>query len=623
MRRLLIANRGEIACRIMRTARRMGIATVAVYSDADAEALHVRTADAAVHLGPAEAAQSYLSIEKVIAAARSAGADAIHPGYGFLSENADFARACAAAGITFVGPPASAIGAMGGKREAKAHVAKLGVPSLPWVTAKEDKDLIAEAAKIGFPLMIKASAGGGGRGLRRVGDVAQLTTELPRARSESLRAFGDDTIILERALDDARHVEIQIMADTHGTVLHLGERDCSLQRRHQKVIEESPAVDADLRAAMGVAAVTAAKSIGYVGAGTVEFLLASDRQFYFLEMNTRLQVEHPVTEMVTGLDLVELQLRVAMGEPLPIAQDDVHFNGHAVEARLYAEDDNFVPQVGPILKWRPPADVRVDHGLREGFVVTSDYDAMLAKLIVHAPTRTEALQRMTAALEQLLIHGVVTNRDFLIRLLHEESVRAGTATTKSIDAMLARGSDTTPSSRLIAVIGALLAGRPAIGFRVHGSATDVIRFELGGNAYVATVTGSRVNDTHSVVIADELAIVDGIEERLIVTRDGDCLYLTFGTATVVAKRLPLTEPKRAKVAAASRIVAPMNGKVISVAVRDGDRVAANALLLVLEAMKMQLEIRAPQASIVRAVRASAGAQVAPKAVLVELEPQES
>ena len=621
MRRLLIANRGEIACRIIRTAKQMGLHTIAVYSDADAGALHTQLADESTHLGSLPG--GYLSIERVIEAAEATGADAIHPGYGFLSENADFARACEESNLVFIGPPASAIEVMGGKVAAKTAVAKLGVPVLPWTTAASMDELVASAGSVGFPMMIKASAGGGGRGMRRVDSPEALERELPRVKSEAERSFGDGAIMLERALDGARHVEIQIFADAFGNVVHLGERDCSLQRRHQKVVEEAPGLDEALREAMGAAAVTAAKGIGYVGAGTVEFLLAG-RDFYFLEMNTRLQVEHPVTEELTGLDLVALQLAVAAGEPLPFEQGDVAFSGHAIEARLYAEDASFVPQIGRITRWIPPAGVRVDHGIAEGQLVTTDYDAMLAKIIAHAPTRPQALAKLQNALAELVVHGVTTNRDFLYALLQQEVVRNAQATTRTLDQLVVP--KLAPTDEFKAVAAALIAGRPAVGFRVLGRAVDRVRFTVADEVVETKVIGNRVflgDQEMTVDVLTGKVRVNGREHRLFVTRDADRFDLTFDYETHAVTQLPLIASKQTKGAARREVVAPMSGKVVSVGAKPGDRVAAGALLFVLEAMKMQHEVRAPQASVVRTVRASEGGQVAARSVLASLEPEEA
>ena len=447
--KILIANRGEIACRIVRTAKALGYRTVAVFSDADAGALHVRQADEAVRIGAPPARDSYLNVTALLAAAKLAGADAVHPGYGFLSENAAFAEACAGAGLIFIGPPAAAIHVMGNKSRAKKLMAAAGIPCVPGYGGADQSDatMLAEGQRIGFPLMVKAAAGGGGRGMRFVASPDELADALTRARWEAASTFGFDELILERAITEARHIEFQIFADRLGNVIHLGERDCSVQRRHQKVIEEtpSPAVSADLRTTMGEAAVAAARAIDYVGAGTVEFLLDRSGKFYFLEMNTRLQVEHPVTEAVTGLDLVAWQLRVAAGEKLPLEQHQVRPDGHAIEARLYAEDphSNFLPQSGTLIAWRPASGegVRIDHGLTSGAGVGPFYDPMLAKVIAHGASREEVRRRLIAALEDTVALGLVTNRSFLIAVLRHPAFAAGEATTDFINRYFAAGSD--------------------------------------------------------------------------------------------------------------------------------------------------------------------------------------
>ena len=437
---LLVANRGEIACRIIRTARRLGVRTIAVHSSADRGALHTRLADEAVEIGPAEARQSYLSVERILQAARETNAAAIHPGYGFLSENAEFARACHAAGVVFVGPPSDAIVRMGSKSEARQLMAAAGVPVLPGYDGDDQSDgvLEAEARRLGFPLLVKPTAGGGGKGMRIVRAASELGEALAGARREALKAFGDPRLLLERFVEKGRHVEIQVFADSHGEAVHLFERDCSLQRRHQKVIEEAPApgLDASTREAMGSAAVAAAKAVGYVGAGTVEFLY-DGREFYFLEMNTRLQVEHPVTEAVTGLDLVHLQLTVAAGAPIGLSQDAVCQRGHAFECRVYAEDPaaGFLPQAGRLLLYREPdgPGVRLDAGVVEGSEVTVHYDPLLAKVIVHAPTREAARARAITALRQFPVLGVRTNVPFLVRLLQHPAVQDGRIDTGFIE----------------------------------------------------------------------------------------------------------------------------------------------------------------------------------------------
>jgi len=535
---LLIANRGEIALRILRTARRMGLRTIAVYSDADRDAPHVRAADEAVRIGGPAPRDSYLDIGAIL----RAGGEAVHPGYGFLSENADFAEAVLKAGRTWVGPPPAAIRAMGDKANAKAIAARAGVPVLPTY----DKDPA-------FPVMIKALAGGGGRGMRLVRSKAELAAALKSARSEAGHAFGDERVLLEKALLRPRHVEIQVFADGRGNCVHLGERDCSVQRRHQKLIEEtpSPAVDAKLRAQMGKAAIAAAKAVGYVGAGTVEFLLEEGR-FWFMEMNTRLQVEHPVTERVTGLDLVEWQLRVAAGEPLPARQQDIGFSGHAIEARLCAEDParDLLPQAGTLTQWQPSSRVRVDHALAPGIQITPFYDSLVAKLIAHAPTRDEARAQLAAALEETVATGVPTNKDFLAAVLRDRRFANGEATTDFLSHFDPEAGDFGEWS---------------------GWSNNPAHHSLGSE---------RFFERHA-------------------SRD----------------------PLRRRGAGDGRLLAPMNGRVVSVNAKAGDTIPANKVLVVLEAMKMEHVLEFPFAVKVKTVHVAAGAQVAPGKLLVEFEPE--
>ncbi|MCF5186941.1 acetyl-CoA carboxylase biotin carboxylase subunit, partial [Pseudomonas simiae] len=433
--KILIANRGEIACRIQRTAQALGYRTVAVYSDADAQALHVQMADEAVHIGPAPVQQSYLNIDAILNAARVTSADAIHPGYGFLSENPDFARACQQAGLTFIGPSPEAIELMGSKRLSKLAMLDAGVPCIAGYqgSAQDDSTLQREADAIGYPLMIKASAGGGGRGMRLVQHPEELLDNLHTARSEAKNAFGSGELILEQALIDPRHVEIQLFGDSHGHLIYLGERDCSIQRRHQKIIEEAPCpvMTPELRQAMGEAALNAGRAVNYVGAGTVEFLLDRNGRFYFLEMNTRLQVEHPVTELITGLDLVDWQLQIAAGQPLPLTQPDVSLNGHAMEVRLYAEDpaQGFLPQTGEVLRWDPAAGVRIDHGVTEGQRISPFYDPMLGKIIAYGATREEARRKLLRAVEDTVLLGVTTNQPLLVDLLKHPDFVGGDFST--------------------------------------------------------------------------------------------------------------------------------------------------------------------------------------------------
>ncbi|MEE4661044.1 MAG: acetyl-CoA carboxylase biotin carboxylase subunit, partial [Halieaceae bacterium] len=522
---VLVANRGEIACRIIESARREGYRTVAVFSDADAEARHVQLADTAVHIGPAAAADSYLNAARLLEAAALAGADAIHPGYGFLSENAAFARACREAGLVFIGPSAEAIEAMGNKAESKRRMLAAGVPCVPGYQSPEQGDevLLAAAADIGFPIMVKAAAGGGGRGMRWVACAEALPAALAAARSEAAAAFGSDELILEKAVVDARHVEIQVFGDSHGNLIHLGERDCSVQRRHQKVIEECPCpvMTATLREAMGQAAVDAALSIGYEGAGTVEFLLGADGAFYFLEMNTRLQVEHPVTEMVTGLDLVALQLAVARGEPLPLNQRDVSLTGHAIEVRLYAEDpsNDFLPAAGRALRWEPPVGegVRADHGLLPGQAISPFYDPMVAKIIAWGANRAEALRRLRRALDNTLLLGVETNLGFLQAALAQPMFVAGAATTGFIEQAFPGGYVTDPPTEEDCVIAACLQHREAV------RAAETLRHS--GAARLQGFTG------HRQIAGDYRYRVGDREISLAVSQTGvSCYQVTDGGA---------------------------------------------------------------------------------------------
>ena len=634
IRTLLIANRGEIARRIIRTARRMGIVTVAVYSDADAHAPHVREADRAVRIGGAAATDSYLNAEAIVAAARSSGANAIHPGYGFLSENADFAEACAAAGFVFVGPPPGAIRAMGDKARAKKTVAEAGVPVVPGHEGPEQSaDALAEAAhRIGFPLLVKAVAGGGGRGMRRVFDAAHLHEAIDSARREAESAFADGRLLLERLVEAGRHIEVQVFADTHGACIHLGERDCSAQRRHQKIVEESPSpfVDDPLRQALGEAAVRAASAVGYVGAGTVEFIVDADRTFSFLEMNTRLQVEHPVTEMVTGLDLVEWQLRIAAGEPLPLAQQEVRFDGHAIEARLCAEDpaDGFRPQTGTIVHFRPGAGegIRIDSGVEEGSVVTPFYDSMVAKIIAHGRDRSEAIRRLRTALESSPLFGVTTNRAFLLDLLGSAAFAAGDVTTDAVDGWVETGNDIVaprpPGRDDFAAAAAVLAVADGGGwFRSTGIATcpitleagglrceTVVRFERGALARV-TVDGEG-SDITAVRHDGRQAIVTrrGTEHRLAALRDGRNLWLDLDGRTICFRE-PDPLAMRAADSDPSVITAPVSGQVRAVLAAEGQRVEAGATVAVIEAMKMETPLMARASGRISALSVTVGDQV--------------
>ncbi len=650
LEKVLIANRGEIACRVIRSCRARGIRTVAVVSAADRHALHARLADEAVEIGGAAPRESYLNIERLIAACKATGAQAVHPGYGFLSENADFAEACARAGIVFIGPLPSAIRLMGNKAEAKRRMRAAGVPCIPGYDGEDQTDatLIAEAQKIGLPLMIKAAAGGGGRGMRRVADLKELPAALASARSEAQSAFGDGCLILERALTAPRHVEIQVFADIQGNVIHLGERDCSIQRRHQKVIEEapSPAVTPELRARMGEAAVQAARAIGYVGAGTIEFLLDADGRFYFMEMNTRLQVEHPVTELVTGLDLVDLQLRVAAGEPLPFSQNDVRLDGHAIEARLYAEnpDSGFLPQTGTLLRWNAPANVRVDAGVDSGTEITSHYDPLLAKIVAHGATREEARLKLIAALRDTTVLGLVTNKAFLAGCLEHPEFFAGRATTDFIAAHFTPQADADPRSELLAAAALILAQQsaarlpqPELAFwRSSGTATTHFTLGIGiGNRAVSLrltfLEGRRF----------EAAVGDVRNEVELISCDSDTWRIGFaglqltvrhafdaegrlhlevdGAQAVVADLTMQPAQTREAAAGSGRITPPMNGRVVAVLAEAGAQVKRGQGLIVLESMKMEHTLAAPCDGVLAELTCAVGEQVAPGKLLARVE----
>jgi propionyl-CoA carboxylase alpha chain len=649
IRRLLIANRGEIARRILRTAHRMGIGTVAVYADGDAGAPHVREADAAVALGGRTSAETYLRIDKLLQACREAGADAVHPGYGFLSENAGFARAVIDAGLTWVGPTPEAIAGIGDKLAAKRLMQAVGVPTLDAFELDEHADAAAAARRIGYPVLIKASAGGGGRGMRVVDDPASLDAAIASARREAAAAFGNGTVFLERWLARSRHVEIQILGDAHGNLVHLFERECSIQRRHQKIIEEapSPAVDPALRARMGEAALAAARAIGYRSAGTVEFLLAGD-DFYFLEVNTRLQVEHPVTEAITGLDLVREQIRVAEGEPLGYGQDDLRIDGHAIEARLCAENpaQGFLPTPGRIDVWEPASGegVRIDAGIASGGEVAIEFDPMIAKLIVHAPTRREAAARLARVLETTRIQGLVSNRDFLVATLRTPEFLAGDTTTDFIE-RVGPAPQRLPGDEELAVaaVGAMLLERAArrgaarvqrtirAGFRNTPMPPDEARYQMGERivalAWLAARDGSlavRVDGRERAVrpleagprsVAFEL---DGRRHAVAIDLVGErCLaHGAFGDLELV--RLPRF-PRAGPAEFRGGLKAPMPGKVLAIAVAPGQAVARGELLMVLEAMKMEHRITAPADGTVRELAVREGEQVGNGALLVMLD----
>ena len=657
--KLLIANRGEIACRVMRTALRLGIRTATVYSDADRDALHVEMADEAWRLGPAPALQSYLDVERVIAAATASGADAVHPGYGFLSENPDFIEACAAAGIVFVGPPAAAVRAMGRKDAAKRLMEAAGVPVVPGYHGEEQDDdaLLAHARRIGFPVLVKAVAGGGGKGMRRADTDTGFADALESARREARASFGDGRVLVERWVARPRHVEVQVFADAHGNAVHLFERDCSLQRRHQKVVEETPApgMTPEMREAMGAAAVAAARAIDYRNAGTVEFIadasegLREDR-FWFMEMNTRLQVEHPVTEMVTGTDLVEWQIRVAAGEPLPLGQTDLSMTGHAVEARVYAEDPErgFLPATGTLAHLATPPEsghLRIDSGVREGDAVTSWYDPMIAKVIAHGEDRTMALDRLAGALREFEVAGVATNVTFLSRLVEEPGFRAGSVDTglieRGLDALLSRGPVPDPVLAAAAMHAAGALAEPLdgstwkdpwstlTGWRPWGAAEQRVHLEIDGEAVDVPVAfledgGCRIGIAATPLVA-RLVRREGarvlldlsdrtVSMRIVPTDDG--LYVLHdGRTHFVALHDRAVEDGNAA-AALAHVTAPLPGRVVKVAVRSGETVVRGATLVVLEAMKMELGVEAPRGGRIEGVAVSEGDRVAEGAVLV-------
>jgi acetyl-CoA carboxylase biotin carboxylase subunit len=656
--KVLVANRGEIARRVMRTLREMGIASVAVYSDADAAAPHVGDADEAVRIGPAPSRESYLAIDRIIDAARSVGADAVHPGYGFLAENAEFADRCALEGLVFIGPPPTAIRKMGSKIEAKAIMAAAGVPVIPGCSGAglSDDALVGEARKIGFPVLIKASAGGGGRGMRIAGDEGELPRALAAARREASSAFGDDTLLLERYFEAPRHIEVQIFGDAKGRVIHLGERECSVQRRYQKIIEEAPsvAVDEELRGRLGAAAVAAGEAIGYQGAGTVEFILDQRGDFYFLEVNTRLQVEHPVTEAVTGLDLVRLQVEIAEGSPLPRALEDVSVQGHAIEARLYAEDpaNDFLPQTGRVALWEPPRlpGVRCDGGIEAGTEVGPHYDPMLAKIIAHGATRNDAIRRLVRALRDLGIGGIATNREFLIVVLSHPAFAEGETDTHFIERNLppeTRSARRDPAADRVHAIVATLHDHqrrrripgplpPSLpsGWRNNRWRPQDASYRIGDELievrYTADPRGTfeveACGSASSVLLmeADEREIsieIDGVLRRFSVAVRSGVTFVHGSLGSAELEVIPRFASHGSDDVAGS-YVAPMPGAVREVRVSVGDRVEEGTLMLVLEAMKMEHPITAHGAGVVTEVRVEVDQMVEPDEVLVVVKADE-
>ncbi len=656
---LLIANRGEIALRVIRSARRLGLRTVAVYSDADAQARHVREADMAVHIGSSESSNSYRNIAAILEACARTGAQAVHPGYGFLSENADFARAVTQAGLIFVGPRADVIELMGNKARAKEAMQAAGVPTVPGLQGVASLEALTKAAHaIGYPVILKAAAGGGGRGMRLAQDAADLAKMLALARSEALGAFGSDELILEKAIQLARHIEIQVLCDEHGNHLHLGERDCSLQRRYQKIVEESPspAVSQVLRDEMGAVATRACKAIGYTGVGTLEFLLSPDGSFYFMEMNTRLQVEHGVTELVTGLDLVECQLNVAQGEPLSFGQSDVRMNGHAMELRVCAEDPyaGFLPQVGDVLRWREPADIRVDAALEDGTQVSHFYDSMLAKFLAWAPSREACIAKLSMACERTALLGIKSNLGFLARAInHPVFINGGVDT-----AFLAREDlsadywavNPTPSSMIAATL--VLSGLAGDGptpridtltpsfemlLQVPAQAAGVARQPrliritpvAGGGAHMWSWLGENPQGEPEIIHCsfwarrgDELTLViNGVRRQLrIACPDVDKVWVQDGLATGCYERVTVFSAREGLVQSGlARVRAPMSGRVIALSVASGAAVQAQQTVLVLESMKMEMSIVAGWAGTVTQINIAAGDQVSTGQVLMEVE----
>jgi geranyl-CoA carboxylase alpha subunit len=650
IQKILIANRGEIACRIQRTAQALGYRTVAVYSDADADALHVQIADQAVHIGPAPVQQSYLNIPAIIDAARRSGADAIHPGYGFLSENAEFAHACEQAGLTFIGPSVAAIELMGSKRRSKIAMLDAGVPCIAGYQGAEQDDatLLREAERIGYPLMIKASAGGGGRGMRLVHDGSDLPAQLRTARSEALNGFGSDELILEQALIEPRHVEVQLFGDQHGNLIYLGERDCSVQRRHQKVIEEAPCpvMTAELRQAMGEAALKAGRAVNYVGAGTVEFLLDARGQFYFLEMNTRLQVEHPVTELITGLDLVAWQLWVAEGQPLPLTQDQVQLNGHAMEVRLYAEDpaQDFLPQTGCVEAWEPALQhgARIDHGLRERQLISPFYDPMLGKLIAHGATREEARRKLLRAVEDSVLLGVQSNQRLLVSLLQHPQFISGEFSTAFIAQHFSDHAclnSYAPSAEDLAIAAVLFYQTSALSHRAplsgwRNNASVPLHFRLGldeqnwtlqllaepQGAFKVQVAERTLalklidQDAHSITLE-----IDGVRQRHACRVDGEQLWLfTHPGSLRLEDRTHAVIGSQTSVSSGT-LKAPMDGAIVDVLVSEGSPVSKGQLLVVLEAMKMEHPLKAGIDGVLKRVQVKVGDQVKNRQVLLQVE----
>lgn len=641
--KVLVANRGEIAVRVMQTAKAMGYQTVAVYSDADRNARHVQEADEAVYIGASKVSESYLSITKIIDACKKTGADAVHPGYGFLSENTDFAQACIDNQITFIGPTASAIELMGSKRLSKIAMIEAGVPCVPGYEGdRQDLEyLAAQAEQIGFPIMVKASAGGGGRGMRLVQQASELVEALQTARSEAENAFGSGELILEKAVIAPRHVEIQVFGDTHGNYVYLFERDCSIQRRHQKVVEEAPCpvMTPELRQQMGEAAVAAAKACAYVGAGTVEFLLDASGAFYFLEMNTRLQVEHPVTELITGLDLVEWQLRVANAEHLPLKQQELTLNGHAIEVRLYAEDprQDFLPQTGKVLRWKPATlpNVRIDHGMLATDEVSPFYDPMVAKVIAYGKTREDAIRLLARAVDDSVLLGVNSNKQFLVNLLRHPVVVGGDTNTAFIQQHFQNDPSLhhqVLSLETLAIAAALFSQNKGTAVWQTGLGVPLpLKLQIADQQIQLQV--SFVNNTFTAQFCDQsvcidvlertseylVYLIDGIRRRVQYVLDSDQLYLDRDNGNIVIRNVTYAAPEATDVAGDGKIRAPMDGAVVNILVNKGDQVVRGQTLLVLEAMKIQQQIKADVDGVVEDVLGQQGQQVKKRQMLFTIQ----
>ncbi len=654
-RTLLVANRGEIACRVIRTARGMGLRTVAVYSEADSEAMHVAMADDAVLLGPARARDSYLNIERVIEAARRSGAEAVHPGYGFLSENAEFAQACADAGLVFVGPTAAMMTAMGSKSGSKTLMEKAGVPLVPGYhgEAQDEATLAKAAGKIGFPVLVKASAGGGGRGMRVVRSAGELTDAITSAKREAKAAFGDDRMLIEKYVDNPRHIEVQVIGDSHGNLLSLFERECTLQRRHQKVVEEapSPTLDTKQRERVSAAARKAAAAVSYVGAGTIEFV-SDGKDVFFIEMNTRLQVEHPVTELITGIDLVEWQLRVAFGEKLPLTQDQVRFNGHAIEVRIYAENParNFMPSVGKIRTWQTPKathGLRIDAGYREGDAVSPYYDAMLAKVIAWAPTRNAAIERLNRGLEEADVRGISTNIAFLSALVTHPAVRANDIDTGFIERELKNltpdqiaPGDLELGAAVAAIVGQeckLAQGEPhspwqtfgwmpvgrrqrVFSFRQDHGAERKVSLHYGNGPSKLSIDGRELPFSFAPAKRGLDLTLDGAKSHVVAIIEGQELYLRTRNGRFDMHWVDPFGGETEEQVGEDKIVAPLPGTVVALLASEGASLEKGAPILTLEVMKMEQTLRAPFAGVLKKIRCKIGDIVGEGVELAELEP---